>query len=50
MEQAHEVRADASIFEAILLIVQHDYVLVRGEHNKITGIVTASDLAFNSGL
>jgi hypothetical protein len=45
MEQAHEVRADTSIFEAISIIVQHDYVLVRGEHNKITGIVTASDLS-----
>jgi predicted transcriptional regulator len=45
MERAHEVRADISIFEAISLIVQHDYVLVRGEHNKITGIVTASDLS-----
>jgi CBS domain-containing protein len=45
MEQAHEVQADTSIFEAILLIVQHGYVLVRGEHKKITGIVTASDLS-----
>ena len=45
MEQAHEVRADTSIFEAISLIVQHGYVLVRGEHHKITGIVTASDLS-----
>jgi hypothetical protein len=45
MEQAHEVRADTSIFEAISLIVQHGYVLVRGEHNKITGTETASDLS-----
>lgn len=45
MEQAHEVRADISIFEAISLIVQHGYVLIRGESNKITGIVTASDLS-----
>jgi CBS domain-containing protein len=45
MELAFEVRADTSIFEAILLIVQNGYVLVRGEGNKITGIVTASDLS-----
>jgi predicted transcriptional regulator len=45
MERAHEVGADTSIFEAISLIVQHDYVLVRGDHNKVTGIVTASDLS-----
>ena len=45
MEQAHEVRANTSIFDAISLIVQHGYVLVRGEHDKITGIVTASDLS-----
>jgi predicted transcriptional regulator len=45
MEQAHEVRADTSIFEAISVIVQNDYVLIRGEGNKITGIVTASDLS-----
>lgn len=45
MEQAHEVPADASIFEAINLIVRHGYVLVRAPNNLITGIVTASDLS-----
>jgi predicted transcriptional regulator len=45
MEQAHEVHADTSIFEAISLVVQHGYVLIRNEHSKIRGIVTASDLS-----
>lgn len=45
MEQAYEIGADASIFEAITVIVQLGYVLVRGDNNAITGIVTASDLS-----
>jgi predicted transcriptional regulator len=45
MDQAQEVKAEASIFDAIPLIIKNDYVLVRGEENKITGIVTASDLS-----
>lgn len=45
MQQAHEVRADSSIFDAISLIVRHGYVLVRNESQKVTGIVTASDLS-----
>ncbi len=45
MQQAHEVRADTSIFDAIPLIVRHSYVLVRSDSQKVTGIVTASDLS-----
>lgn len=45
MEPHHEVRAEISIFDAIPLISQNDYVLVRGEKSQITGIVTASDLS-----
>jgi CBS domain-containing protein len=45
MQQAYEVRADTSIFDAISLIVRHGYVLVRNETQKVTGIVTASDLS-----
>ena len=45
MQQAHEVRADTSIFDAIPLIVRYDYVIVRDETQKVTGIVTASDLS-----
>jgi hypothetical protein len=44
-QKAFEVTSDTSIFDAISLIVEHDYVLIRGEANKITGIVTASDLS-----
>lgn len=45
MDTHHEVRADVSIFQAIPLIVQYDYVLVRAADNQISGIVTASDLS-----
>lgn len=41
----HEVRSDASLFQVIPTIAQHDYVLVRDANNRITGIVTASDLS-----
>jgi CBS domain-containing protein len=40
-----EIRADASLFQAIPIIVQHQYVLVRGPDNRIVGIVTSSDLS-----
>ena len=45
MEQHHEIRSNFSIFDAIPIIVTHQYVLVRGEDNKISGIITASDLS-----
>lgn len=44
MDQHHEIRSDVSMFQAISMIDQHGYVLIRGSDNKITGIVTASDL------
>lgn len=44
MEQHQEIRSDASLFSAISIIAEHQYVLVRGHDQKITGIVTASDL------
>jgi hypothetical protein len=40
-----EVRSDLSLFDAIPMIAQHNYVLVRGKDKVITGIVTASDLS-----
>lgn len=43
--QFHEVRYDASLFQAIPAIVANDYVLVRAKDNSICGIVTASDLS-----
>jgi CBS domain-containing protein len=45
MEQHHEIRSDASLISAIGFIAEHQYVLVRGHDQKITGIVTASDLS-----
>lgn len=36
---------DASIFDAIQQIVQHDFVLVRDRERRIVGIVTAADLS-----
>ncbi len=45
MEPHHEIRNHFSIFDAIPVIVSHQYVLVRGEDNRITGIITASDLS-----
>ena len=45
MDIHQEIRADASLFQAIPIITQHQYVLVRGNDNRITGIVTASDLS-----
>ncbi len=45
MEPSYEVSADDSLFAAIGAIVQHQYVLVRGNDNRITGIVTTSDLS-----
>jgi CBS domain-containing protein len=45
MEPHAEISADASLFTAIPLIVQHEYVLVRGSDQRIVGIVTTSDLS-----
>jgi len=45
MDVHQEIRADASLFQAIPIIIQHQYVLIRGGDNRITGIVTASDLS-----
>lgn len=45
METHYEVSADVSIFSAIEVIAENDYVLVRDSERKISGIVTASDLS-----
>lgn len=42
---AEEVSIRTPLFEAISAIGRHGYVLVRGEDNSITGIVTASDVS-----
>ena len=45
MDKHHEIPADASLFSAIPIIVQNQYVLIRGADQVITGIVTSSDLS-----
>lgn len=45
MRQSHEVNSTDSLFSVINSIVEHSYVLVRGEDKKITGIVTTTDLS-----
>ena len=45
MEPHALISSDASLFTAIPLIVQHEYVLVRSPDRRIVGIVTTSDLS-----
>jgi CBS domain-containing protein len=45
----HEISADLSLFDAIDGIVRHGYALVRGGDNKISGIVTTTDLGLQFG-
>jgi CBS domain-containing protein len=44
LEPSHELRDEASLFEAIGIIAAHDCVLVRDRENKITGLVTGADI------
>ncbi len=46
MDRAEELPATAPLFESIARIAEHGYILVRGGDNRITGIVTATDLSF----
>ena len=45
MEPYYDISSDASLFAAIPIIVQHEYVLVRDREKRITGIVTTADLS-----
>ena len=45
MEQHYELRDDASLFDAIHVIAEHDCVLVRDRESKITGLVTGADIS-----
>ena len=45
MEDAHEINTRTTLSDAVHEVWKHDYVLVRGRDKKITGIVTAADLA-----
>lgn len=40
-----EISSDASLFTAIRIIVEHDFALVRAADQKISGIITTSDLS-----
>ena len=45
MEEAHEIDINMTLADATDMICAHDYVLVRAADRRITGIVTAADLA-----
>lgn len=45
MGDAQIIENDASLFSAIEIVAEHDYVLVRDSDRAIIGIVTASDLS-----
>ena len=45
MEEAHEIDIGMTLADATDKICAHDYVLVRATDRRITGIVTAADLA-----
>ncbi len=45
MDTAKEIDFSAPLVDATKEILEHDYVLVRGETRNITGIVTPSDIA-----
>ena len=45
MDPQQEVSINTPLFEVIGTIQTHSYVLVRGDNNAISGIVTASDLS-----
>ena len=46
MDSAEELPDTTPLFEAIVTIAEHGYVLIRGEDRRINGIVTATDLSF----
>lgn len=45
MEEHHELRYDASLFEAVRVIAEHECVLVRDRESKVTGLVTGADIS-----
>jgi CBS domain-containing protein len=45
MKPHYEVQSTDSLFRVIAHIIEHSYVLVRGEERTITGIITTSDLS-----
>ena len=49
MEPAEEIPGTTRLFDAIRVVSQHGYVLVRGVDRTITGMVTATDLTDQLG-
>ncbi|MFI6624290.1 CBS domain-containing protein [Streptomyces sp. NPDC050528] len=47
--EAREVRYDHDLIDVLPLLAQYDFVLVRGPHNDLGGIVTVSDVALAYG-
>jgi len=45
MKHHYEVQSTDSLFRVIAHIIEHSYVLVRGDDRMITGIITTSDLS-----
>jgi hypothetical protein len=45
MEVPRIIDADTALFDAIGEIVKHQFVLIQDDNNKISGIVTTSDLS-----
>ena len=45
MNDHHEIKNSASIFSAIQIISEYNYVLIRDSEQKISGIITANDIA-----
>ncbi len=45
MDSPQEIPASSSIFQAVPIVAQHHYVLVRAKDNKISGIITSADLS-----
>ena len=45
MTESQEVSIKTSVFKAIQLIKEHEFVVVRDTQNRISGIITASDIA-----
>lgn len=45
MDSHYELPIGASLFSAINMIVEHNYVLIRAPDRRITGIVTSTDIA-----
>lgn len=46
MDDPHEIASSASLFSAIKIILEHNYVLIRASDRRICGIVTSNDIAF----